>query len=73
MFRDGLSRGFKMLLDGVWRHRLYGDQGDDRPSCRVGYGLENVSSHTLVAQFVKPIGCKYMRNRSVSQVLFLGF
>ena len=57
----------------VWRHCLHGNQRNDCSSCRVGYGLENVSSHYLAHQIMKPIGCKYKRNRSVSQVLFYSF
>jgi hypothetical protein len=29
----------------VWRHRLQRKQGDNCSSCRVGDGLENISSH----------------------------
>jgi hypothetical protein len=37
---------------------LRGDHVNDRPSCRVGYGLVNVSSRF---HFMQVVACKYMR------------
>jgi hypothetical protein len=45
MFRNGLPGRIEMLGDRVWRHGLQGDERNDRPPGRVGYGLENVSFH----------------------------
>jgi hypothetical protein len=42
-----LSRRIKMLGDRIGRHCLHRDQGNDRPPCRVGYGLKNISFHYL--------------------------
>jgi hypothetical protein len=47
MLGNGLSRGIKMLGDRIGRHCLQRDQRNDRPPCRVGYGLENISFHCL--------------------------
>src|ERR1700677_2335250 len=49
MFGNGLSCGVEVFGNGVWSHCLQCNQGDDRPSCRVGNGLENISSHGGVA------------------------
>ena len=73
MFGYCLPRRVKMLGKCVWRHCLQGKQSYNCSSCRVGDGLENISSHFLPSQFMKPIGCKCMRNCSVSQVLFFSF
>src|SRR4030095_1127053 len=73
MFGYRLSRSIKVLGKCVWRHRLQRKQGDNCPSCRIGDSLKNISSHFFASQFMKPIGCKYMRNCSVSQVLFFSF
>ena len=37
----------KVLCNGVRCHCLQCDQSNDCPSCRVGYGLENVTSHIV--------------------------
>src|SRR5437868_5569412 len=45
MFRNRLPASVEMLGNNVRRHRLDGDQRNDRPPRRISYGLENVSFH----------------------------
>ena len=40
-----LARRVKMFGKRVWRHCLQGKQSYNCSSCRVGDGLENISSH----------------------------
>src|SRR5687767_7798628 len=51
MLGNGLSCGIKMLGDRIGRHCLQRDQRNDRPPCRVGYGLENISFHYLAEEY----------------------
>lgn len=66
-----MAGGIEVVGNGVGRHGLNCNEGDDCPSCWVGYCLENISAHAgSNFYFKKPIGCKYMRNQSVSQNFF---
>ena len=48
MLGYGLPGRIKMSGKCIWRHSLYSDERYDRPSSRVGDGLENISSHFFV-------------------------
>jgi hypothetical protein len=47
MSGDGLPAGIKMFGQGIWSHGMNGQQSQDRPAGRVGYGLENIPSGTF--------------------------
>jgi hypothetical protein len=47
MLGNGLPRRVKMLGKRIWRQSLHSNQGYNCSSCRVCYGLKNVSSHFL--------------------------
>lgn len=51
MLGNGLPRRLKILRNRIRRHGLYRDERNDRPSRRVGYGLENVSFHNYEQQY----------------------
>jgi hypothetical protein len=73
MFRNGLPGSVEIFGKGVGCHRLQCYQRNDRPSCRVGDGLENISSHFISLDLRNRSVASIKRNCSVSQVLFLFF
>jgi hypothetical protein len=66
MLGNGLSCGIKMLGDRIGRHCLQRDQRNDRPPCRVGYGLENISFHYLDEKVCNQSVANAKCNRTVS-------
>src|SRR5258706_4144888 len=63
MFRNRLPTSVEMLGNSIRRHRLDRDQRNDRPACRVGYGLENISFH----DYEKEYATKRLRMSSATE------
>ena len=73
MLGYGLAGDVEMFRNGVGRHRVYGDQDEDRPPGGVCNSLKNVASHGIKYEadwlqiYMQPIGfAKFIFKRDVS-------
>jgi hypothetical protein len=70
MIGYGLPARMKMFGNGVWCHRLRGQQNQYGPPGRVSDGLKNISSCFHQTLFMQSLDCKYMCNYLIAQIYF---